>query len=188
MVVNQVLLLLLKPQPYVPAKTFATNCRFCSAECPVQVNGDECRRLGRQYGRDTASKACATTEQFCNGGQPPRARMSAAGIGRVTLDQCAQIAYGACQAIAYDPIPSPCGRSIRHGFRQCDAEGFNRFYRGEVDDYCRKLAEAIAPGTGTKSQPVGPSRPSSPATSVGPLRPSSQSAGGPLRPSSLRLP
>ena len=26
MVVNQVLLLLLKPQPYVPAKTFATNC------------------------------------------------------------------------------------------------------------------------------------------------------------------
>ena len=33
MVVNQVLLLLLKPQPYVPAKTFATNCtslRRCS--------------------------------------------------------------------------------------------------------------------------------------------------------------
>ena len=31
MVVNQVLLLLLKPQPYVPAKTFATNCsvRVC---------------------------------------------------------------------------------------------------------------------------------------------------------------
>ena len=28
MVVNQVLLLLLKPQPYVPAKTFATNCSF----------------------------------------------------------------------------------------------------------------------------------------------------------------
>ena len=27
MVVNQVLLLLLKPQPYVPAKTFATNCK-----------------------------------------------------------------------------------------------------------------------------------------------------------------
>ena len=26
MVVNQVLLLLLKPQQYVPAKTFATNC------------------------------------------------------------------------------------------------------------------------------------------------------------------
>ena len=41
MVVNQVLLLLLKPQPYVPAKTFATNCiysRCAGVSVYIQLN------------------------------------------------------------------------------------------------------------------------------------------------------
>lgn len=136
-------------QPCIPCRDCRTNnCyRQCKAECPVKVDGDRCRRLGRDYGRDAAAKACKTTEQFCNGGTQPIAARSArsGGIGRVTLQQCANIAYGACQQVALDPSKSPCGRSLTFGFRQCNAQRFTDFYRGEVDEYCYNLAKAIAP-------------------------------------------
>jgi hypothetical protein len=135
-------------QPCIPCRDCKTNNCFrqCKAECPPQVNGDECRRLGRQYGRDVAVKACKTTEQFCNGGQTPvGARASRSSIGRVTLQQCANIAYGACQEVALNRNSSPCGRSLNGGFRQCSARQFQDFYRGEIDEYCFNLAKAIAP-------------------------------------------
>ena len=46
MVVNQVLLLLLKPQPYVPAKTFATNCSCVASNQQLTC----CIRLTRVRG------------------------------------------------------------------------------------------------------------------------------------------
>jgi hypothetical protein len=135
-------------QPCIPCRDCRTNNCFrqCKAECPVQVNGDECRRLGRQYGRDAAANACRTTEQFCNGGtQPVATRASRSSIGRVPLQQCANIAYGACQEVALNPRTSPCGSRLTNGFRQCNAARFQDFYRGEIDEYCYRLAAAIAP-------------------------------------------
>ena len=68
MVVNQVLLLLLKPQPYVPAKTFATNCNYLIGriivELPVISNissGFRCKRELRLEGKGTERKVVCDT-------------------------------------------------------------------------------------------------------------------------------
>lgn len=135
-------------QPCIPCRDCRTNhCyRHCKPECPIKVDGNKCRRLGQQYGKDASRQACSTTEKFCNGGQPvAKAALKSGGIGRVTLDQCANIAYGACQQVALAPVTSSCPRSLALGFRQCSARDFNQFYRGEIDEYCYKLAKAIKP-------------------------------------------
>jgi hypothetical protein len=69
------------------------NCfRNCKAKCPApvprppQVNGDRCRRNGRDFGRRVNRLACDTTRLYCNGGQRPAATRTF-GIGAVTLQQ-----------------------------------------------------------------------------------------------------
>ena len=129
-----------------------TTCyRQCRVQCPVQqVDGDKCRRLGLQYGRDAAAQefaeACQTTEQFCNGGtQTYLASSTSTSVGRATLQQCASIAYGACQDVGLNPHNSPCGTSLSSGFRQCSAQKFTDVYRAKTDEFCYLLAKAIAP-------------------------------------------
>jgi hypothetical protein len=50
------------------------------------VNGDKCRRDGRDFGRRVNRAACDTTKLYCNGGQKPGA-MAAKSIGPVSLQQ-----------------------------------------------------------------------------------------------------
>ena len=64
MVVNQVLLLLLKPQPYVPAKTFATNCSSAGSAWQVlaTVAGAQLNQLGRPMGASTCPRPTISCE------------------------------------------------------------------------------------------------------------------------------
>ena len=66
MVVNQVLLLLLKPQPYVPAKTFATNCTVAGTVASLIETlgayrlpmGPECAMFAIYAEPENAVKSC----------------------------------------------------------------------------------------------------------------------------------
>jgi len=60
----------------------------------------------------------------------------------VSLGQCANIAYGVCQAHAMDHKKSPCGHHFK-GYQQCSGQQFMSFYTGVVNDGCHKAIQWI---------------------------------------------
>jgi hypothetical protein len=92
--------------PWCRCKDCKTNNCFrnCKARCPQpvprppQVNGDRCRRNGRDFGRRVNRAACDTTRLYCNGGVRPQTAMATrtGGIGAVSLQQ-----VGGCRGFMF---------------------------------------------------------------------------------------
>ncbi|KIZ05870.1 hypothetical protein MNEG_2094 [Monoraphidium neglectum] len=139
-----------------PART-AFCWRSCRDSCePVRpsdviVSGDACKKAGASLGPVASKSACETTRKYCNGGR--QAPMKAArAVGPVQLDQCANIALGACQQDTNNAWSwrHPCGRELRGGYAQCSAQDFKAFFEGDSRDLCFSLARdvtGVQPGT-----------------------------------------
>lgn len=115
--------------------------RICQQTCPSPpplVNGDICKAQGSNYGGTAASKACETAKLFCSGGVQATAF---GAIGPVTLGQCANIAFGACQQSVQSSWTCSLERAI--GYKQCTADQFRSFFNGEADDHCKTFATSI---------------------------------------------
>lgn len=60
----------------------------------------------------------------------------------VSLGQCANIAYGVCQAHAMSAHKSPCGHHFK-GYQQCSGQQFMSFYTNIVNDGCKNAIQWI---------------------------------------------
>lgn len=76
-------------------------------------------------------------QKYCS--NPPQ---QSVGAIHVSLGQCANIAYGVCQAHAMDPKQSPCGHHFK-GYQQCSGQQFMQFYTGIVNDGCKQAIQWI---------------------------------------------
>lgn len=137
-------------QPCIECKDCKTNnCfRVCQKSCPKTVDGNKCRNFGTMSGMKIGRDSCSTAQLFCKGSK-------SVGVGarrgfQVTLDQCENIAYGACQARAREVAiqwGSPCRAQLQGwgGFQQCTRQQWTDFFNGEVDELCERAVAAINP-------------------------------------------
>jgi hypothetical protein len=109
----------------------------CDGLRTCTASGDACKNQGATFAKDISKNACATTLQYCNGGQTP-ARAARSSAGAVSLDQCKTAAVTKCQEDARNPDLSPCGAAIRTGSNQCNSNQFMSFYTGEINELCQK--------------------------------------------------
>ncbi|KAF8055599.1 och1 [Scenedesmus sp. PABB004] len=134
--------------PCIECNTCKTNNCYsvCSKSCPkppVTVNGDRCIKFGRDAGWKIGKDACATAQSFCRGGQ-----RSGPGVGRsfpVTLSQCENIAYGACQKKAEEAARYGQCRWSFNGYAQCNRQQFTNFFTAEVNELCNRAVSVIDP-------------------------------------------
>lgn len=132
--------------PCIECKDCTTNncysvCqKTCSAPPPPQpiVDGERCKAFGASAGAQVAQDACATAMLYCNGGRKP-----VGSFFPVTLQQCANIAYGVCQQQATAANAVSCSTYWAFGYKQCTASQFWDFYKGEVDDGCNQKVANI---------------------------------------------
>lgn len=117
-----------------------SNCARTCAKPQTVVNGEQCKRYGKDISHQAAKQACDNAMLYCNGGQ--KTVLGARRYFPVTLGQCANIAYGLCQEHAMNRWRSPCGWAF-HGHRQCNKDAFMKFYTGEVNDRCNQAVAWI---------------------------------------------
>ena len=113
------------------------------------ASGDNCRAAGARRGRAAGAEACSVARSACGAPRMAGSGAPAGGIGAVSLPQCANIAYGACQADAA-PGRSPCAREAALGFGSCDARAFASIYAGAMGRACYAAAQTVSgvdPGT-----------------------------------------
>lgn len=148
------LLAIASGQPCIECKDCKTNNCYsvCQKSCPKAqptVDGNKCKKFGADKGWQIGKDACGTTQKLCSGGK------SGVGAKRrfpVSLTQCENIAYGACQAKAKDAasqlIPlSPCRLQVLGwgGYQQCSKQQWTEFFNGEVNELCEKAVSVIDP-------------------------------------------
>jgi len=114
----------------------------------VVVNGEECKRYGKDVAWKVSKEPCDTTLPFCNGGQQKQ-MLGSRRYFPVSLGQCTDIAYGLCQERAMNGWMSPCGYAFRD-HKQCSKDNFMSFYTGEVNERCNKAVQWIDHKAGGK--------------------------------------
>ncbi|WIA12677.1 hypothetical protein OEZ85_006318 [Tetradesmus obliquus] len=118
--------------------------QVCKQTCPKAppagntVNGQLCEGYGALASGPEAQKACDLTMKYCSNAPPGLS----VGAFPVSLGQCANIAYGVCQAHALDHHKSPCGHHFK-GYQQCSGQQFMGFYSNIVNDGCRNAIQWI---------------------------------------------
>lgn len=117
-------------------------CAKSCAKPQTIVNGEQCKRYGRDSSQKAAKLACENTLLYCNGGQQRTSVLGAHRYFPVSLGQCANIAYGTCQEHGMTRWRSPCGWAFG-GTRSCNKDTFMKFYTGEINDRCNQAVAWI---------------------------------------------
>lgn len=129
-------------QPCIPCKECKTNNCFskCKQTCPATVNIEKCKSYGADQGRMIGKGACDTVQSYCKQRTVAKKR-----AGRVTFEQCANIAFGVCQTESRKSAAAgACKDPLSgKGYGVCTKAQWEEFFNGEVDELCQNAVLKI---------------------------------------------